>query len=661
MLAALHAAVKAGRCEQMASIIEQGKKTGEEACASSSSDTHLVNQLTSEGWNALRVAVSFNQPIVLQKLLVDYGARDAPPRKEGWSSLHVACFHGFSECVELLLQLSSVAFSGVPGALLDEDGRWPMHCAVQRDHAVVLEHLLMNRGDLLQTTTVSGCTAVHFAARYAAFDCMTLLLSKQRAKRALVAVNRSLRTPLEEAVASEGQNASRCVELLLDNIIITDSSSRRDDARADDDGGINPRFVAQAFMLALRHGRMATVAPFLRRPIFAEAFDRRFNRVPLFDLISILPTAPVVAASEDGVVEAPSISNSSTDGCCGGGTFASACPLHLIVLTFNVDFWSSALELLFRTLLFSANRDRDPLFVSCCSSSAIRCMKDRFRAAFFRLPLQFFVRASKTGTGAAQFAAVTKEVVDGPTCAMLLFSTFNKKPEQAWRSSWFFRRSEGHRSGTKPACLGDGESSLCSDVLGIGFSDYSVLLPVEHLFEENGQQPRSSTFETTNRECLEDSFLVAALDMSFRWLQISSGCVHGDHAMKGAPRSGWVLMPVALVVAQLANVILTRRSLSSPLAPLIPSERLRLPFSTIPFIRGMMSNIRLLVNSSFSPHDEPSSSESIALHSCTSMPTMSSSQNLPFAARLLELARLVGRGPFLHVTAAHVDCLDAVQ
>jgi ankyrin repeat protein len=165
IVAALHQRVRKGDLDDVKAFVSAQPQPKQQ----------IFNEIVDD-WNAVRVAVAFNRPLILAYLL-EHGAVEPPPRpKDGWTSLHVACFHGYSACVEVLLDAGAASVA----AENDDNGRWPIHCAVQRDDIESLEHLLAHRADQNCRTAVTQSTALHVAAEYGAIKCFTRLLQTHR-------------------------------------------------------------------------------------------------------------------------------------------------------------------------------------------------------------------------------------------------------------------------------------------------------------------------------------------------------------------------------------------------------------------------------------------------------------------------------------------------
>lgn len=237
----------------------------------------VVNEVV-DGWNAVRVAVAFDRPLILIYLF-EVGAEDAPPRqKDGWTSLHIACFHGYEGCVDVLLD------AGVKSTAADNDdnGRWPVHCAVQRDHLGCLESLLAHRTDQNSRTAISKSTTLHIAAEYGAVKCFHRLLETHRARIALGITNAANRSVLLEAIFSDAPGAEKCLDLLLDYFLRGDTMPLSPKSPHTSSADQNPPVrtsrwdeLCDAFARCIANGRTAQVLSFVRHDKFCDVLLAR--------------------------------------------------------------------------------------------------------------------------------------------------------------------------------------------------------------------------------------------------------------------------------------------------------------------------------------------------------------------------------------------------
>lgn len=322
-------------------LIRRGSVDDVRSYLESQNSPALVNESNSEGWNAVRVAVAFNRPAILE-LLFSSGAQESPPRdKDGWTSLHIAAFHGYAECLDVLLEQPGV----VPtAAQKDEDGRWPIHCAVQRDHVECLLHLLQNRGDQNVLTSVTGSTALHVAARYGAVRCMTYLLTTERARIGLQSQNKLLRTPLLEAVLSDAPTAGECVALLIQHFLSKYASA-------------SWTLLLHAFLVSINNSRSSAAAEFLAH--------KRFFDVVCQPIVHMTARDFLAPAAAEQILSTNSASSDPT-GCW------VITPLHRVFLTWNASFCVAFLtDILAKVTSDAAERERRRIAVrkgllDCC-------------------------------------------------------------------------------------------------------------------------------------------------------------------------------------------------------------------------------------------------------------------------------------------------------
>ncbi|CUG88691.1 ankyrin repeat protein, putative [Bodo saltans] len=273
-VAALHQRVRKGDLDDVKSFLKTLQCPKQQ----------IFNEIVDD-WNAVRVAVAFNRPLILAYLF-ENGAVEPPPRpKDGWTSLHVACFHGYDACVEVLLdaRVTSVAAEN------DDNGRWPIHCAVQRDGIESLEHLLSHRTDQNCRTSVTRSTALHVAAEYGAIKCFTRLLETHRSRIALGIMNASNRSVLLEATHSDAPNANKCLEVLLNYFLreesVTSPRSRESESPKQQQQGVRlSRWeeLKDGFTRCIVNGQTAQVLTFLKHDKFCDLLlhdGRRFDGV----------------------------------------------------------------------------------------------------------------------------------------------------------------------------------------------------------------------------------------------------------------------------------------------------------------------------------------------------------------------------------------------
>lgn len=145
-------------------------------CSSSPDAEELVNQLGSgpEGSRPFLEAVRLNRLGVVKAMMGCKKLNKMATDARGWSALHVACFHGGLEVVDLLLDGGAMIEARSGGSV----GATPLMRCCCHDHDHVLSRL-MARGAKARSVDNQGATALHHAAAFGKVPnkCVETLLS----------------------------------------------------------------------------------------------------------------------------------------------------------------------------------------------------------------------------------------------------------------------------------------------------------------------------------------------------------------------------------------------------------------------------------------------------------------------------------------------------
>ncbi|XP_058454154.1 uncharacterized protein LOC131432097 [Malaya genurostris] len=156
---------------------------------------------------AFSIAILLGNPVTKEciELLLEYVVDPEKVYNRHFTALHSAAFFNNPECVDMLIQ------RGFPIMAQDNDGRIPLHIAVEKNAKKVIEILLKHEQatEMLRTSNRWGQTALHLAAESDNCELVNLLIERGAS---VMAKDTNGKIPLHIAIENE---AKKVIEILL--------------------------------------------------------------------------------------------------------------------------------------------------------------------------------------------------------------------------------------------------------------------------------------------------------------------------------------------------------------------------------------------------------------------------------------------------------------